>query len=636
MAGRDGGFEVRLGRIRSPSGSKKAVGFLKRVGRSAKFRGRRSRGVWQRAAARSQFHRRVTIKASFKRMDAAGASKLRRHLDYIERDGTDRNGGPARLYSNEGAHADKDGFVKRAGDDRHHFRFIVSPEDADELKNLTDFTRDLVSQMERDLDTKLDWVAANHYDTGQPHTHLILRGRRDDGRDLVIPREYISRGLRERAQELAELELGPVSEIGGRRRMARMVTQERLTELDRTMFRHAQDGVIDLAASASRGKLWMRQLEKRRLAHLATLGLADPLGKGRWRFAQNAEATLRRMGERGDIIKAMHQAMRDTGTKRALDAGAIFDPLAEDAKSVTGAVIGKGVADDVNDRAYLVVDTLDSGPRYVEIGSADNLENFRKGFIMTAAPGNRAPLPSDLAIARIASANNGRYDETLHRAADGSARPQFIEAHIRRLEAMRRVGHATRQPDGSWRIPGDYLDRAADFEKAKAGRAARIEIESRLPLRQMTNAVGATWLDQHLRDFDDAPNARGFAAELAVARTMRRRFLEKRGLLNKSDQRLSQATLDELRTNDLDAAGRDLASRLGKPYEPTPERGRIEGVYREAIDRPSGRFAVIERAKNFTLVPWRDVMERNRGKMVSGMIRGDGVSWRLTRGPTIS
>ena len=636
MAGRDGEFEVRLGRIRAASGSRKAVGFLKQVRRGARFRGSRFRGRTQRAVARSQFHRRVTVKASFKRMDAAGVSKLRRHLDYIERDGTDRNGGPAPLYSGDGADVNKDAFVERAKDDRHHFRFIVSPEDAGELKSLTDFTRDLVRQMERDLGTKLDWVAANHYDTGQPHTHLIIRGRRDDGRDLVIPREYIARGLRKRAQELAELELGPVPEIEGRRRLARMVMQERFTSVDRAMFRKAQDGVVDLAATAPRGKLWMRQLEKRRLAHLATLGLTEPLGKGRWRLGENAEATLRRMGERGDIIKAMHRAMSDASVKRAIDGGAVFDPTTAE-NPVTGAVIARGVADDVNDRAYLVIDSVEGRPRYVEIGSADNLENFRKGWIVTATPANRAPLSSDRTIAEIAAANNGRYSAAIHKEANRSARPEYIQTHIRRLEAMRRAGHATRHPDGSWTVPADYPNRAADFENAKARqRGAIVQIESRQSLAKMQTAIGATWLDRHLHDFDDTANARGFGAELEKARNARLRFLAERGFIAEGQRRLSKETLGSLRADDLDAAGHALSKSIGKPYSRAPSRGRIGGVYRDAIDRPSGRFAVIERAKIFTLVPWRDVMERNRGKMVSGMIRGDGVSWTLTRGRTIS
>ena len=75
---------------------------------------------------------------------------------------------------------------------------------------------------------------------------------------------------------------------------------------------------------------------------------------------------------------------------------------------------------------------------------------------------------------------------------------------------------------------------------------------------------------------------------------------------------------------------------MGKAYTVAPAKDRIEGIYRESIDCTSGRFAVIERAKDFSLVPWRDLLERNRGKAVSGLIPSDGVSWRLTKGHSIT
>ena len=53
-------------------------------------------------------------------------------------------------------------------------------------------------QMEEDLGTKLDWVAADHFNTGHPHSHIVVRGRDDEGNDLVIVRDYISHGMRAR------------------------------------------------------------------------------------------------------------------------------------------------------------------------------------------------------------------------------------------------------------------------------------------------------------------------------------------------------------------------------------------------------------------------------------------------------
>src|SRR5690606_15944921 len=83
---------------------------------------------------------------------------------------------------------------------RHHFRFIVSPDDTLEMSDLKSFTRDLVGQMEKDLGTRLDWVAVDHWNTEHPHVHLIVRGVRDDGQDLVISRDYLKEGMRDRAR----------------------------------------------------------------------------------------------------------------------------------------------------------------------------------------------------------------------------------------------------------------------------------------------------------------------------------------------------------------------------------------------------------------------------------------------------
>ena len=82
------------------------------------------------------------------------------------------------------------------------------PEDAAELENLRTFTRELLDDVERDLGTKLDWVAVDHWNTDNPHVHVLIRGRTDDGQDLVISRAYISRGFRDRAAERVTMELG--------------------------------------------------------------------------------------------------------------------------------------------------------------------------------------------------------------------------------------------------------------------------------------------------------------------------------------------------------------------------------------------------------------------------------------------
>lgn len=633
-------FEVQIGRIRAANGTLKSKRFLKGIRKGARRLGSRN-GVRAsrnyQSQMQSRFHRRVIVKARVIRMDAGGTGAQRLHLKYIERDGTGPSGEPGKLYDRDGSQIDKDAFLERGKDDRHQFRFIVSPKDATELSDLTDYTRDLVAQMEHDLGTRLDWVAVNHYDTGQPHTHLVISGKRDDGTDLVIPRKYISHGIRARAQELAELELGPVTEIEGRNRLARMVLQERLTEIDRGLFRGAQDGVVDLSAPVKEGQSWRRQLGRMRLKQLSEMGLADPLGKGRWQIADDAETVLKRMGERGDIIKAMHRALQDNEKLRMMDASSIFTSSSPNAAPVTGKVIDKGIADDVNDKAYIVVDGLAGKPVYIEIGGEARLPEFASGQIVTVSPPTIAPRSSDHTIAKIAEANDGRYSTVLHMDADKSARPEFAQAHVRRLEALRRAGHATRLSYGTWRIPSNYLDRVVDYERAQATRRPPdISRQSKLTLRQMKTAFGATWLDEHMRSLSEANTIHGFGNEVDAAMTARRNFLTKQGFIQKDQMKLTDNDLAALRARDLFDAGGELSTQLGKAYRPMPGSGRLSGIYSHAIDRPSGRFAVIEKSREFSLVPWRDVMDRNLGKSISGIVRGNQISWALTKGRTIS
>ncbi|WP_168173295.1 relaxase/mobilization nuclease domain-containing protein, partial [Pseudomonas sp. HMSC057H01] len=128
--------------------------------------------------------RRVTIKTLLVNQRQASPQSLAKHLRYIERDGVGRDGEPGQAYGPQTDAADLDAFKERCADDRHHFRFILSPEDGAELEDLRTYTRHLMGRMEADLGTGLDWVAVNHWNTDNPHMHIVVRGRDDTGKDL--------------------------------------------------------------------------------------------------------------------------------------------------------------------------------------------------------------------------------------------------------------------------------------------------------------------------------------------------------------------------------------------------------------------------------------------------------------------
>lgn len=483
--------------------------------------------------------------------------------------------------------------------------------------------------MEEDLGTRLDWVAAVHDDTAHPHAHIIIRGRRDDGRDLVMPRAYISHGVRDRAEALVTLELGPETALETQRKLAREAGAHRLTRLDRFLVRHAgPKREFALVNSAPQ----YRAVHAARLKTLERLGLSEKLRAGVWQLSDRMEQTLKDLGERGDIVKAMNRAMAGREGRR-FDADAVLDRSEPDGRPVTGAVLAKGMRGEGHDRPFVILDGIDGRAVYAEVSDASLVGELRPGMIVSLAPASIDPMPADHVIAKIAAVHDGSYSAGLHQQTAPSASPDYVAAHVRRLEALRRAGYVDRRGDGTWSVGADYLKRAGQYQRDVASRQPLVmNLESRLDLRAQTRAVGVTWLD---RAEQPGGVARGFGQEIEDARRVRRVFLVEIGVLTDADQTPGRKEFSRLQQMDLDAAGQELSQKMGKGYARALANARIEGVYCEAVDRPSGRFAVIDRGRDFTLVSWRPVMERSRGRLVSGTLFRGSVSWRLTKGPEV-
>jgi hypothetical protein len=180
--------------------------------------------------------RRVIVKASIVRLSGKGAAAAAAHLRYLQRDGTTRDGERGTLYGRDEDAVDAKAFQGRGAGDRHQFRFIVSPEDGDQYEDLKPLTRRLMERMEQDLGTKLDWVAVDHFNTGHPHTHIWCeegRWRQGSGDCQGL----YDQGLRERAIELVDLDLGPRTEREVETILRAEVEAERLTSIDRSLLR---------------------------------------------------------------------------------------------------------------------------------------------------------------------------------------------------------------------------------------------------------------------------------------------------------------------------------------------------------------------------------------------------------------
>ncbi|MBZ0106776.1 MAG: relaxase/mobilization nuclease and DUF3363 domain-containing protein [Sulfuricella denitrificans] len=575
--------------------------------------------------------RRVTIKTRLVNLGKAGPRSTASHLRYIEREGVDHQGGPGHAYGPTTDAADTAAFEELGRDDRHQFRFIVSPEDAEQLDDLRTYTRHLMARMEADMGTQLEWVAVDHWNTDNPHTHVVLRGKDDTGKDLIISRDYIAEGMRRRAAELATEWLGPRTELEIQRAMQREVDQERWTGLDRTLQREAVDGLVRPETLAASRLQRQRQMLIGRLQHLQRMGLATEPQPGTWAIHSEAEPTLRAMGERGDIIRTMQRAM--SGKQRDL---AVFQP-GEDGRPIVGRIVGKGLADELHDKGYLVIDGIDGKAHYVALPLRSELEQYPAGAVVEVK-GSADVRAADRNIAALAVDGVYRTDDHLTVAqgqatADRDPR-EVVATHVRRLEALRRAGIVERVAEGVWRVPGDLAERGRQYDAQRLGGGVAVELKSHLSIERQTRVIGATWLDQQLIGGGKGLGDLGFGSEVKDALQQRADFLTEQGLAERRGQRviLARNLLATLRSRELAKAAKDMAAETGLEHRPVADGQRVAGIYRRSVMLASGRYAVLDDGMGFSLVPWKPAIEQRLGRQIAATVRGGGVSWEMGRG----
>jgi type IV secretory pathway VirD2 relaxase len=585
--------------------------------------------------------RRVIVKARVVKLKGVESKAIAAHLRYLQREGVTTDGQHGQAYSGEDDRVNARTFVERGLEDRHQFRFIVAAEDGVELGDLKPFTRQLMRQMEQDLDTALDWLAVDHFNTGQPHTHVVVRGVTDEGKILYIAGNYIAHGIRARASDLVTRQLGRQTELEVQQKLGREVDHDRFTRLDRTLLNEADDGIIDLRISPGQSYLVRanRHLLIARLQKLEAMELAEPAEPGVWQLSRRLEPALKRLGQRIDTIAIMQRALGEESAERSVSHFTIHSEVPR--SPVTGHLRGKGLAGDgLADKVHLVVDGVDGRVHYVEVDAALVPEEARIGTILTVGkePSARSV---DKAIGALAARNHGFYDPSQH--AEIARRTQripggdvegHVEGHVRRLEALRRAGIVERLDADHWEIPKDFLEQSAAYDRQN-GRKLLVDVHSAVDLDRQIGADAATWLDRQLvgrHRVEAAPMGFGHKVEKALER--RKETLIARNLayrLQDGSVRYQPDLLATLQRRELDRAGERLAARSVErlSYVPARDGATVRGTYRGSVALTGGRFAVIADERQFTLVPWRQILERFRGREVTGLVRGVGVSWQL-------
>lgn len=628
-------FTPRLGRI-GDRARRVDQGFAKQLKKAAARLGRKSgkarfsgagigrggasaRSIEMRTQHLPRFRmRRVIVKTHVSRSPrGGGAGALKAHLGYIQRDGVERDGSGGQIYTRDSVAPDANAFVERCEGDRHQFRLIVSAEDAGQLGDLKDTTRALLAQMESDLGTRLDWLAVDHHNTGHPHTHIVIRGKDAEGKDLIISPEYIKQGLASRAQDIVTERLGPRRDLEIAQTRQSEVTLERFTGLDRSILAQASGASVCLNEGHDPRGRFEEALLRARLRHLEVLGLTEPAGMNAWALKPDWETTLKALGQRGDILKALAAKNRDSAPDQNLRR---FEPRVSGQERLLGSVVASVPEDELRDRRSLVVEDFHGTQWIVDIGLREPGTIPPDGAVVeiTSRPPRLREI--DASILKIAERSGGLYSDAFHIDVDPTATPAWRQGHLRRLEALRRAGVLERTGDGVWHIPQDFTGRAVDYDAARTGRF-EVQVRSWLPLTEQARHAGLTWLDT------DGANEPG--ARLATARQARLAFLGDKGWLEGGVVEADQILRDRLRVMEWRRIVSVLSASTGRAAIDLVQGDRFEGRFEKAVDLGQGRFAVVGNAKEFALVPWRSEMERHRGRDMAFKRTASGVSWTI-------
>ena len=478
-------------------------------------------------------------------------------------------------------------------------------------------------------------------DTGHPHSHVVIRGKDDLGKDLIIAQDYITDGVRLRAQERATLELGPETDLELRDKLRAEIAAERFTRIDRAMIAEAPDRMLDVRPEAGQFRAdFDRTLRIGRLQTIERFGLAREIEPGVWTISEKLEPELRALGERGDIVKAINRALTDRGLERGMGQYVIHGEA--ERQPVIGRVIGKRLTDELGDRVALIVDGVDGRTHHVALGDKAAAEDAPAGSIVEIGHAPTGARASDRNIAALA-ADTGIYRPSEHRAVaevdhvriPGGDYDGYIESHVRRLEALRRAGIVERLDADQWAIPADYQARAAAYDTAQS-RRMNLRVLSTFDLERQIISDGATWLDRELVSPNRTPLTQaGFGAEVSQAMERRKDNLVEQGFVTRTSEGGTRAPKDliaRLESQEIARVGPEMAKARGLTFTPAEVGSYVSGTLVGAANLASGKFAMIDDGLGFSLVPWQPVLEQRLGRQVTGVaMPGGGINWTFGR-----
>ena len=573
-----------------------------------------------------KFSRRAVIKFRIVKNNSYGKAAFDLNLKYIERNGVGCNGEKGILY-NQNDDFDRGKFSQEKKNEPHTFRIIISPEDASEI-DLTDFTKKLMKQVERDLGRQLNIAASNHYNTDNYHAHVVIRGIDKNGNELRIDPDYISHGMRHRAIEQLNRELGLRTVLDIQKQLDKEINEERVTSLDRHLKNYAKDSVVDLSYSSDDrfGKFNHARLVAR-LTKLKSLGLAREKGPQQWEMASNWQGQLKEMSKRNTIISTMDKAVGDS-TNRYFIVNNDTENL-----SIKGRLVEKGLSDELYDKYYVIIQN-EKGDSFYSSISIEDAHNHREGSIVSLSVKKDSWVKdSDLNIIRVSVANGGIYGRSLHeRSIPGDTvkviidhkkglyrevkKEEYLDAHEMRIKKLERFKLVSRNQDGTWTVPGGLIKSLEDRNNTNPVVKTILKSLSDLSVEEQVRYRGRVWIDRFIENADNAGLANhGFGADISRYARLRALFLrEELGIF-----------LDENLSQNLDKVERtDLMEKLQVNQTRNPSLESMNKI--EKIELPNGNaYAHMQDTlkKEFELVPWKkehdDLTRKLTHKMGSDM-----------------
>ena len=558
---------------------------------------------------------------------------ITRHIRYLGRDGAGAEGEAGVFFDATKEGIDSKSVVTGWVEDRHHFRVIVSAERGSDLPDLTSYVREFMGRVQKDLGTELQWIGVHHFNTDNVHTHLVIRGKKPDRTDLVIPRAYISQGMAYTASVLATELLGERTVDQAREAKQKEVEATRFTYLDRMIGRliectaaaeaagnpqpktatpsreQSQPGQIQDADEPTFRKLVMpanqpiglddddRQLVFGRLAFLRTMDLAQPRPGGVWLVDTELESSLRALGDRHDIIRQLYASLGQ-------ESGRVLTHNPGTDLPVAGVVLDKGAADELTDDRYIVLRDADGKARYgrvesdeiyqsvtigsvAELGARAHQRRMHVEEIVKVATGAATGIDSGVGI------SSGIWTEINHRVYLNQQQPDLtvaqvdyrIQSSIGRLTFLARQNGSGVHPvteSGTDAVGPQFTIEPKAFRafNRRASRYTDVTSHTPEPVQALVTARAYTWLDR--QTFAQAADVRLTDHPAIVkAKKDRSQWLIREGYATASKVsagfKWKPGAINQLLENERAEADQKLVAQYKLPVTELPMGGMVTG-----------------------------------------------------------